>query len=67
MTLDLVMSHVDYAKPFLLSTKTRLPRLSTLRIDYENLVSIAEDFTSNTIHQRYDNVWLLDLSETAKA
>ncbi|CAF3672654.1 unnamed protein product [Rotaria sp. Silwood1] len=37
MTLDLIMSHGDYVKQFLFNTNTRLPRLSTLSIDYENL------------------------------
>jgi len=49
MTLDLRMSHVDYAKQFL-NTNTYLPRLHTLAIDYENLVNVTEDFTNNPAH-----------------
>ncbi|CAF1546890.1 unnamed protein product [Rotaria sp. Silwood1] len=45
MTLDLIMSHGDYVKQFLFNTNTRLPRLSTLSIDYENLVNVTENFT----------------------
>jgi hypothetical protein len=38
MTLDLIMSHIDYAKQFRLNSNTSLPRLRTLAIDLENLV-----------------------------
>jgi hypothetical protein len=47
LTLDLTMSHIDYAKQFLLNTNTRLPRLRTLAIDYENLLTVTEYFTSD--------------------
>jgi hypothetical protein len=56
MTLDLIMSHVDYAKQFLLNTNTRLPRLSTLAITYENLVNVTEDFTSDAAHANCSNL-----------
>jgi hypothetical protein len=48
LILDLMMSHVDYAKQFLLDANTRLPRLETLRIDYENLVNVTDNFTDVT-------------------
>jgi len=50
MTLNLSMAHVDYAKQFLLDSNTRLPRLSTLYIDYQKLAEVTEDFTSDTAH-----------------
>jgi hypothetical protein len=56
ITLDLNMSHVDYAKQFLLDSNTHLPRLSTLSIDYEKLVNITEDFTSNRAHGNCANL-----------
>ncbi|CAF0928190.1 unnamed protein product [Rotaria sp. Silwood1] len=56
MKLHLFMSHVDYAKYFLLNTNTRLPRLSTLSIDYENLVNVTEDFTSNAVRANCVNL-----------
>ncbi|CAF0901915.1 unnamed protein product, partial [Rotaria sordida] len=54
MTLDLISSHIDYSKQFLL--KTSLPRLSTLGIDYEHLVNITEDFTNNTARANCANL-----------
>ncbi|CAF3340005.1 unnamed protein product [Rotaria sp. Silwood2] len=54
MTLDLISSHIDYAKQFLL--KTSLPRLSTLGIDYEHFVNVTENFTSNTARANCANL-----------
>ncbi|CAF4659972.1 unnamed protein product [Rotaria socialis] len=54
MTLDLISSHIDYAKQFLL--KTSLPRLSTLGIDYEHLINVTEDFTSSTARANCANL-----------
>jgi hypothetical protein len=56
ITLDLIMSHLDYTKQFLFNTNTRLPRLTTLHIDYENLVNVTEDFTSNITHDNCANL-----------
>jgi hypothetical protein len=50
MTLNLSMSHIDYAKQFLLDSNTRLPRLSTLYIYYKKLAKATEDFTGNSVH-----------------
>jgi hypothetical protein len=47
MTLNLSMSHVDYAKQFLLHRNTRLPCLNTLYIDHGKLANVTEDFTSD--------------------
>ena len=46
--LNVASSHIDYAKQFLLHTNTRLPSLKKLRIEYEHLITVTENFTSNT-------------------
>ena len=56
VTLDLTMSHIDYAKQFLLNTNTCLPRLCTLAIDHENLVNVTENFTSDKAHVNCANI-----------
>jgi hypothetical protein len=45
--LDLGYAHVDYVEQFLLDTNTHLPYLDQLRIEYEHLITVTENFTSN--------------------
>jgi len=45
--LDLDYSHVDYVEQFLLDTNTHLPYLDQLRIEYEHLITVTKNFTSN--------------------
>ncbi|CAF1672233.1 unnamed protein product, partial [Adineta ricciae] len=46
MLLDLVYAHVDYAKQFLLHEKISVPSLTDLRITYESLVTVTDNFTN---------------------
>jgi hypothetical protein len=39
--------HIDYVEEFLSNLNTRLPCLSKLRVKYEQLVTVTEDFTRN--------------------
>jgi hypothetical protein len=45
--LNLCMTHINYVEQFLLETKTRLPSLKNLVIEYESLVMITNNFTND--------------------
>jgi len=45
--LSVMNSDVTYTEQFLLETKTHLPCLTELRVDYEKLKTITENFTRN--------------------
>ena len=42
----LTCAHVDYINEFLCQTKSYVPRLSLLEIDYERLVIVTNNFTN---------------------
>lgn len=41
-------SHIDYVDQFLNETKTRLPRLTKLKVNYELLTIVTKNFTRDT-------------------
>ncbi|CAF0787842.1 unnamed protein product [Adineta steineri] len=45
--LDLMLAHSDYAIQFLSDTKTRLLCLTNLRIEYETLATVTNNFTND--------------------
>jgi len=45
--LDFPCVHIDYVEQFLSNLNTRLPCLSKLRVEYEHLVTVTENFTRN--------------------
>lgn len=45
--LNLKDAHFDYVEQFLLDTNTHLPYLDQLKIQYEHLVNLTENFTNN--------------------
>jgi hypothetical protein len=45
--LNLTISSSDYAEQFLFDFNTRLPCLSTLSIQYQDLVFVTKNFTNN--------------------
>ncbi|CAF4727212.1 unnamed protein product, partial [Rotaria socialis] len=48
MSLHLGKSHIDYMEQFLNETKTRLPRLTELMIDYDQLAIVTGRTGRNT-------------------
>ncbi|CAF4738988.1 unnamed protein product, partial [Rotaria sp. Silwood2] len=47
VSLSLFNSHIDYVEQFLNQTKTYLPRLTKLKVDYDELTIVTENFTRN--------------------
>ena len=45
--LNLVEAHVDYAKQFLIDTNAYLPCLLDLRINYESIATVTNNFTNH--------------------
>jgi len=41
-------SHIDYVEQFLNETKTHLPRLTKLKVDYDLLTIVTKNFTRDT-------------------
>jgi hypothetical protein len=48
ISLDLENVHIDYVDQFLNETKTHLPRLTKLTINYDKLTIVTENFTKDT-------------------
>ena len=48
--LDLKWVHIDYVEQFLFETKTHLPCLLHLTIQYESLVMTTNNFTNDPTH-----------------
>jgi hypothetical protein len=46
--LKLGFAHIDYVKQFLLASRTRLPGLNKLRVNYNKLKTVTKNFTSAT-------------------
>jgi len=49
ISLRLKLNHIDYVEQFLNETKTHLPRLMKLTVDYHQLSIVTENFTRDTI------------------
>jgi hypothetical protein len=47
ISLSLFLSHIDYVEQFLNETKTHLPCLTKLHVDYDQLTIVTENFTRN--------------------
>ena len=45
--LDLEFAHIDYVEQFLIDTRIYLPRLNSLRVQYEHLTTVTKNFTNN--------------------
>ena len=45
--LDLEDAHINYVEQFLIETRISLPRLDYLRVEYEHLTRVTENFTNN--------------------
>ena len=62
--LQLVYTHIDYVEQFLNETKTHLPRLAKLTIDYDQLASTTENFTRETTRLNCARVKRLFIEKT---
>ena len=62
--LDLQDAHVHYAEMFLLEKNIRLPGLVNLRICYESLVMITNNFNSDPTHFNFRTLKSLDLCQS---
>ena len=47
LDLQINLSHVDYIQQLLFNRYTHLPRLCQLEIEYEQLVTLTNNFTNN--------------------
>jgi hypothetical protein len=72
--LDLASVHVDYVRQFLFDKNTYLPRLITLPINYQQLVEVTDNFTSDAarnncacLKERYTlkRIWYIQLVSIA--
>jgi hypothetical protein len=62
--LSLFLSHIDYVEQFLNETKTHLPRLTKLVVDYRQLTIVTENFTRDTTRLNCAKVNQLIIEET---
>jgi hypothetical protein len=45
--LDLRYAHIDYVEQFLINTRIYLPHLNVIRVQYQHLTIVTENFTNN--------------------
>ncbi|CAF2837110.1 unnamed protein product [Rotaria sp. Silwood2] len=56
ISLSIFYTHIDYVEQFLNQTKTHLPRLTELTVDYDQLRIVTENFTRDTTRLNCINV-----------
>ncbi|CAF2337364.1 unnamed protein product [Rotaria sp. Silwood2] len=64
ISLSLFMSHIDYVEQFLNETKTLLPRLTQLKVDYDKLTIVTENFTRDITRLNCAKVKKIIIPET---
>ncbi|CAF4940168.1 unnamed protein product [Rotaria sp. Silwood2] len=57
-------SHIDYYEQFLNDTKTHLPRLTALTVNYDQLTIVTENFTRDATRLNCANVKELIIQRT---
>jgi hypothetical protein len=62
-TLEIMYVHTDYIEQLLDATKTRLPRLTVLKIKYHQLKTVTENFTRDAMRLNCMNVQKLSIKE----
>jgi hypothetical protein len=62
--VNLEYAHVDYAELFLLKTNVHLPRLLNLRIEYESLAKITNNFTDDATYFNFGTLKSLDVCQS---
>jgi hypothetical protein len=63
-TLNVSCAHIDYIDQLLDESKTRLPQLTELEIDYENLRTVTKNFTRDATRLTCSKVKKLDVYDT---
>ncbi len=56
ISLDIISVHMDYVAQFLLETKTHLPRLTQLAVNYNQLKAVTMDFTRDATRRNCSNI-----------
>jgi hypothetical protein len=62
-TLEIMYVHTDYIEQLLDASKTRLPRLTVLKIKYYKLKTVTENFTRDAMRLNCMNVQKLSIKE----
>ncbi|CAF3308971.1 unnamed protein product [Rotaria socialis] len=62
--LDLQYAHVNYAELFLLKNNVHLPRLLNLRVEYESLANLTNNFTNDATYFNFHTLKSLDYTKT---
>ncbi|CAF0898444.1 unnamed protein product [Rotaria sordida] len=61
--LDLQYAYVDYAELFLLEKNMHLPRLINLRMEYQSLTTITNNFINDATHFNFSKLKSLDVCQ----
>ncbi|CAM4986823.1 unnamed protein product, partial [Rotaria socialis] len=64
ISLCILVSHIDYVEQFLNETKTHLPHLTKLRVDYDQLAVVTNNFTRDTTRLNCAKVKQLIIEKT---
>ncbi|CAF3298665.1 unnamed protein product [Rotaria sp. Silwood2] len=64
ISLILMTVHIDYVEQFLNETKTHLPRLTTLTVDYDQLTIVTKNFTRNITRLNCTKIKELTIEES---
>ncbi|CAM2719069.1 unnamed protein product [Rotaria socialis] len=62
--LDLQYAHVNYAELFLLKNNVHLPRLLNLRVEYESLANLTNNFTNDATYFNFHTLKSLDVCQS---
>ncbi|CAF4633007.1 unnamed protein product [Rotaria sp. Silwood2] len=62
-SLHLILAHIDYVEDFLMKKTTHLPCLLYLKIKYEQLLIITNNFTNNSIEFNFSQLKVLSIVE----
>jgi hypothetical protein len=66
MSLNILDAHTDYVEQFLLETKTHIPRLTELIVNYTQLKTVTMDFTRDATRRNCSNVKRLIRKQSAR-
>lgn len=63
LDLHIYLSHIDYTKQLLFNRYTHLPRLCQLQIEYEQLITLTNNFTNNPTELNCSQIQSLIINE----
>ncbi len=63
LSVDITDAHMDYMEQFLLETKTHLPRLIELKVDYKDLKTVTMNFKRDAMRHNFSKVKQLIVHE----